>query len=211
MEIETAKLKQSSWDVCSTIPIVLSTISLLVSGLVAYVNHFQKATPVFAISALMLKKPEKSKHISLLVRLQVYNKGAKCLIVNNAEAEISFSNTEYYLKPSRTLDWTLLTDERNAVKLPFSPFPILISAHSAYLSSEHIVFESSNIFDGSNIEEDIVVTVSIRYSGSKQESFNFKIPHSSIQKAGNGDMAYLAALPLREKNRDSFFSRKSRG
>jgi hypothetical protein len=194
MEIETAKLKQSSWDMCSTIPIVLSTISLLVSGLVAYVNHFQKATPVFAISALMLKKPEKSKHISLLVRLQVYNKGAKCLIVNNAEAEISFSNTKYYLKPSRTLDWTLLTDERNAVKLPFSPFPILISAHSAYLSSEHIVFESSNIYDGSNIEEDIVVTVSIRYSGSKQESSNFKIPHSPIQKAGNGDMAYLGAI-----------------
>lgn len=153
-----------------------------------------KTTPVFAISALMLKKPEKSKHISLLVRLQVYNKGAKCLTVNNAEAEISFSNTKYYLKPSRTLDWTLLTDERNAVKLPFSPFPILISAHSAYLSSEHIVFESSNIYDGSNIEEDIVVTVSIRYSGSKQESSNFKIPHSPIQKAGNGDMAYLGAI-----------------
>lgn len=96
MEKET-KQEQSSWDVCSTIPIVLSTISLLVSGLVAYVSHFKKATPVFALSALMLKKPEKSKHISLLVRFQVYNKGAKCLIVDNAEAEISFSNTKYHL------------------------------------------------------------------------------------------------------------------
>ncbi len=196
MEIETAKLKQSSWDVHSTIPIVLSTISLLVSVLVAYVSLFRKATPVFAISALMLKKPEESKHISLLLRLQVYNKGAKYLIVDNAEAEISFSNTKYYLKPSRTLDWTLLTDERNAVKLPFSPFPILICAHSSYLSSEHIAFESSSAFDGSNIEEDIAVTVSIRYSGSKQESFNFKIPYSSIQKAGNGDKAYLGAITI---------------
>ena len=100
MEIETAKLKQSSWDVCSTIPIVLSTISLLVSVLVVYFSYLQKATPVFALSALMLKKPEKSKHIALLVRFQVYNKGAKCLIVDNAEAEISFSNTKYHLKQS---------------------------------------------------------------------------------------------------------------
>ena len=115
--------------------------------------------------------------------------------MDNAEAEISFSNTKYHLKPCRTLDWTLMTNGRTAAKIPFSPFPILICAHSSYLSSEHIVLESSNIYDSSNIEEDIVVTVSIRYSGSKQESFNFKIPYSSIRKLRNTNTEYVAAIP----------------
>lgn len=62
IEIE-AKQEQSSWDVYSTIPLVISTISLLISGLVVYFSYLQKATPVFALSALMLKKPEKSRKI----------------------------------------------------------------------------------------------------------------------------------------------------